>query len=335
VGIQTVVLEEDSARRTSETSESVTFRLDRLGIPLVEIATDPDCKNPEQVQEVAEKIGLLLRATGKVMRGLGTIRQDVNVSIKGHPRVEIKGVQDLRNMPQIVELEVKRQQEELKSKKKVEGHVRNVLPDLTTKFLRPMPGAARMYPETDLPYYYLDRSQIAKLELAETPEEIKRNLEKLDLSQDLVSQLSTSEDLPVFRKFHERFPKLNANLIATTIIVTPKEVRRKLQKPDFELSDEILDCVFTGLSGGSARCPSIVKESVQPIIESLAKEKPGSLEALYVIMSRHKVLSDKELAQEIQKIKKEFKGPKEKLVGIVMGRLRGKADPQKIIKLLK
>ena len=335
VGIQTVILEEDSARRTAETPESVTFRLDRLGIPLVEIATDPDCKTPEQVKEAAEKIGLLLRATGKVMRGLGTIRQDVNVSIKGHPRIEIKGVQDLRNIPQIVEKEVQRQAEELKQKKKVEGHVRNVLPDLSTKFLRPMPGAARMYPETDLPLIELEKSFIDELELAETPEDIRKELQKLGLSPDLVSQLSASEELPVFRTFIKRFPKLNPNLIATTVLVTPKEVKRKLQLQELELSEEILDCIFTGLAGGSAKCPSIVKESVPGIIESLAKEKPHSLEALYVIMGRHKVLSDAELKQEIQKIKKEYKGPPDRLAGFAIGKLRGKADPQKIIALLK
>src|SRR3989344_2070291 len=73
VGIQTVCLEEDAARRTTEDSESVTYRLDRLGIPLIEIATAPDIKTPEQARECAEKLGMLLRATDKVMRGLGTI----------------------------------------------------------------------------------------------------------------------------------------------------------------------------------------------------------------------------------------------------------------------
>jgi len=335
VGIQTVVLEEDSARRTGETPESVTFRLDRLGIPLVEIATDPDCKTPEQVKEVAEKIGMLLRATGKVMRGLGTIRQDVNVSITGHPRIEIKGVQDLQHIPEIVAKEVQRQAESLKGKQKPEGHVRNVLPSLETKFLRPMPGAARMYPETDLPYYFLEKDHIAKLRLPESPESIKSRLQKLGLSADMVNQLATSEDLQMFMNFVKSFPKLNANLIATTMQVTPKEVKRRLQLAEFDVKEEIFDCIFSGLSGGNAKCPAIVKESVAAIMESLAREKPHSLEALYVIMSRHKVLSDKELAQEIQKIKKEYKGPKEKLIGIVMGKLRGKADPQKIIKLLK
>ena len=86
VGIQNVNLEEDAARRIAEDKDSVTFRLDRLGIPLIEIGTAPDIKTPEQGKELAEKIGMLLRSTGKVMRGLGTIRQDLNVSIAGGTR---------------------------------------------------------------------------------------------------------------------------------------------------------------------------------------------------------------------------------------------------------
>jgi glutamyl-tRNA(Gln) amidotransferase subunit E len=84
------------------------FRLDRLGIPLLEITTDPSIKLPEQVREVAYQIGQVLRST-KVKRGLGTIRQDLNISIREGARVEIKGVQDLDSMPILVENEVKRQ----------------------------------------------------------------------------------------------------------------------------------------------------------------------------------------------------------------------------------
>ena len=95
VGIPTICLEEDAARIIEDKGDKVTYRLDRLGIPLVEIATDPDIKTPEHGREVAEKIGLLLRATGRVKRGLGTIRKDLNVSIRDGERIEVKGVQEL------------------------------------------------------------------------------------------------------------------------------------------------------------------------------------------------------------------------------------------------
>ncbi|VVB74742.1 Glutamyl-tRNA(Gln) amidotransferase subunit E [Candidatus Tiddalikarchaeum anstoanum] len=121
VRIKTLMLEEDSAKRVDDNS----FSLDRLGIPLVEVGTEADITDPNQAKEAAEKIGMLSKFTGKLMRGIGTIRQDVNVSIEGGDRVEIKGVQDLRMMPDFVKLEVERQQkillirDELNKKKAV------------------------------------------------------------------------------------------------------------------------------------------------------------------------------------------------------------------------
>ena len=106
--IDNLCLEEDAARRMHEEKGKTIFRLDRLGIPLVEITTDPSIHHPQQVKEVAYQIGQILRST-KVKRGLGTIRQDLNISINEGARVEIKGVQDLDLMPKMVENEVKRQ----------------------------------------------------------------------------------------------------------------------------------------------------------------------------------------------------------------------------------
>ena len=93
VRISTICLEEDAARKVKEDKNSTTFNLDRLGIPLVEIATSPDIKSGEQAKEVALKLGDILRSC-KVRRGIGTIRQDVNVSVRGQNRVEIKGMQE-------------------------------------------------------------------------------------------------------------------------------------------------------------------------------------------------------------------------------------------------
>ncbi len=108
VVIESLGLEEDAARRVDSDGEYTQFRLDRLGIPLAEITTDPSMHHPEQIKEVAYMIGQVLRSTN-VKRGLGTIRQDVNISIKRGARVEIKGVQDLDLMVEIVEREVARQ----------------------------------------------------------------------------------------------------------------------------------------------------------------------------------------------------------------------------------
>ena len=103
--IETLCLEEEAAQRI----EDETFSLDRLGIPLIEITTAPCMHTPEAVQEVAAHIGMVLRSTGRVKRGLGTIRQDINVSIADGARVEIKGVQDLDLIAEVVRREVERQ----------------------------------------------------------------------------------------------------------------------------------------------------------------------------------------------------------------------------------
>jgi glutamyl-tRNA(Gln) amidotransferase subunit E len=127
VGIDNISLEEDACKIVRESAEEKVYRLDRLGIPLIEIGTAPDITSPEQCQEVAKKLGMLLRSLPGVKRGLGTIRQDVNVSIKEGRRVEIKGAQDLRGIPQLVELEMKRQAELVKIKQELQGHRVNAL----------------------------------------------------------------------------------------------------------------------------------------------------------------------------------------------------------------
>ena len=104
--IETICLEEEAAQRVKED----IFSLDRLGIPLIEITTSPCMHTPEEVQEIAEYIGMVLRSTGKVKRGIGTIRQDVNISIRGGARVEIKGVQELDLIAEVIRREVQRQQ---------------------------------------------------------------------------------------------------------------------------------------------------------------------------------------------------------------------------------
>ena len=121
VRIANISLEEDSCKIVSENYHEKTYSLDRLGIPLIEIGTEPDIKSPDQCQEAAKKIGMLLRSLSGIKRGLGTIRQDVNVSIKEGTRIEIKGAQDLRMIPTYVELEMKRQEELIKIKKELYG----------------------------------------------------------------------------------------------------------------------------------------------------------------------------------------------------------------------
>ncbi|NYZ78683.1 Glu-tRNA(Gln) amidotransferase subunit GatE [Candidatus Micrarchaeota archaeon] len=120
VGIQIICLEEESCGIVEEKNGEITYRLDRLGIPLVEIATAADIKDAKHAREVAEKLGMILRATGRVQRGIGTIRQDINISIPGGARVEVKGAQELGLIETIVEKEVKRQEGLLRVKEELE-----------------------------------------------------------------------------------------------------------------------------------------------------------------------------------------------------------------------
>jgi glutamyl-tRNA(Gln) amidotransferase subunit E len=110
ISVPTFCLEEDAARKVETKAGEVTYRLDRLGIPLLEVATGPDMRSAEEVKEVAQRLGSIMRATRKVKRGIGTIREDVNISIPGGARVEIKGVQELRLLPLYVDTEMRRQQ---------------------------------------------------------------------------------------------------------------------------------------------------------------------------------------------------------------------------------
>jgi glutamyl-tRNA(Gln) amidotransferase subunit E len=137
VGIGVLCLEEEAAQKIEDRGDSVLYSLDRLGIPLVEIGTAPDIVSPEHAREVAEQLGMVLRSTGRVKRGLGTIRQDINISIAEGARVEIKGVQELSLIETIVEREVTRQVNLLEIKKelnKTNANVSDRIIDVTPVF---------------------------------------------------------------------------------------------------------------------------------------------------------------------------------------------------------
>ncbi len=121
IPIQTVCLEEESAGILPSQNGRSVYRLDRMGIPLIEIATDPVFHTPQEALDGARAIGLSLRMLPEVMRGLGTIRQDVNISIPEGTRVEIKGLQDLGLMASLIENEVKRQTALIEIAKEIKG----------------------------------------------------------------------------------------------------------------------------------------------------------------------------------------------------------------------
>jgi len=117
IGVQAVCLEEDAAKILKDEGKERDYSLDRLGVPLVEIALEPVSAKPSEIKEIALTLGRLLRATRMVKRGIGSIRQDVNISVNPEDGfqifhknvVEVKGVQQLAQIEKIIEYEAKRQ----------------------------------------------------------------------------------------------------------------------------------------------------------------------------------------------------------------------------------
>ena len=464
VGVNDLLLEEESAQRVTETDGGVRYSLDRLGIPLVEIGTRPDIRSPEQARETAEQIGMLLRSTGKVKRGLGTIRQDVNVSIAEGARVEIKGVQSLDDIDDIVRNEVRRQVElldiadTLQERGASVGDPRNVssvfaetdsgviggaladggvahavplfgfdglvgreiLPDRrlgtefadhakrhgaggifhtdelpaygvteaevralrdavgagpddavalvanepetadlaidavaerattaiagvpeetrdaleggTTRYLRPLPGAARMYPETDVPPVEPDASGIEPPELL--TEKVERYTAEHDLDPALAEQVAYSERMPLFERAVEM--GVDPTLAADTLESTVTELRR-----DDVAVERVTDAQFEGVFELLA-ADELATEGVPDLLSALAAESGISAEAA----AKQEGLGSagretvREAVREVverneQQVKEEGMGAFSALMGECMGALRGKADGDVVSNVLR
>lgn len=118
-------LEEDSCREISDIGHVRTYKTDRLGMPLIETVTYPDCVNPDEVHEACDYIRFLNRSTGMVRTGIGAGRQDVNVSCRGGSRVEIKGVAHTKWIPELTHNECFRQWALLNIKKELLKSIKN------------------------------------------------------------------------------------------------------------------------------------------------------------------------------------------------------------------
>ncbi|MBW3002943.1 Glu-tRNA(Gln) amidotransferase subunit GatE [Candidatus Woesearchaeota archaeon] len=455
VRIKTLLLEEDAAKEISRDYSTVVYRLDRQGIPLIELSTEPDIKSPEQAREAAETLGLLLRSTGRAKRGLGTIRQDVNISIKGGSRIEVKGFQDLRSLPTLVKYEVLRQQNLLKIKDELPKSVkfpktftdvthifkesestviknalsdngivlavklpgfagfvgREVQPgrrlgtefsdrakvkagvggifhsdelpkygiteklvkavkkelkcikddafvlvadkpfkaepalmavidraeetlqgipeevrkpnsDSTTSYMRPIPGAARMYPETDVRPIRPDTNDILIPELIS--DKSLRFERKLGLGKDLADLIAKSPKVTLFEDFVKRFKNIKPAFIAELLVPKLKELKRKHNLEHAKVSRTEYESLFLNLDNGL-----ISKESVEDI---MLKHIKGE----HVDYSDYKLLTDDEIKSMLKDIVKKNKGAKFNVVmGKAMSELRGKAEGQKIAEFLK
>jgi Glu-tRNA(Gln) amidotransferase subunit E-like FAD-binding protein len=335
VGIDNVSIEEESSQILDRKKGCVVYGLDRLGIPLVEIGTASDIKAPEQAKEVAEKLGMMLKSTGKVKAGLGTIRQDLNVSIKGGSRVEIKGVQELKMIPKIIEMEVGRQKGLVERGEEVTKDVRRALPGGETEFLRPLPGAARLYPETDMPPIRVERKGLEGIRKA-IPETLDmkaaRLVKQYRISEEVVKQLVGSGRAGLF----EEVVKMGTDpgIVSRTLTATLKELGREGVKVDILTDYRIMD-IFSAFK--KKRVKDIPKEALVNILKELAS-RPG--QDIGKLIEKAEGLSEAELRKVIkgviEKNRQALKSPRPEkaLMGLVMREVRGKAPGSLVMKVL-
>jgi len=326
VGIATICLEEDSAREVSSDDKKTVYRLDRLGIPLIEIATYPDIKFPEQAKEVALYIGDVLRSC-KVKRGIGTIRQDVNVSIKNENRVEIKGVQDMKTFLKTIDNEVLRQKKLSDEKKPTQSEVRNALPDATTKFIRPMPGADRMYPETDLPLLKISRDLIneCKKNLPKLKSEHEGDLKKTGLNSEMIKLLISENKIEEFKMLLEVYK--NPNFISKMILLFPKEISAKTGKKLDEV-EELISEYYNDIINELNK-KRISESDIKEILIKLAEGKSFA-EAI-----RIEKVDNSEIEEKILKIINEKPGLNANAyMGLVMSQLKGKIDGKEAMQMI-
>ena len=328
VGIESVFLEEDAARIVERSDKKEIYRLDRLGIPLVEIVTAPDIKTPEQAKKAALHVGEILRSC-KVRRGIGSIRQDVNVSVRGENRVELKGMQDMNIFLDVIEKEITRQKKLSDKKTPTKMEVRGAQKDGTTKFLRPLPGSARMYPETDLPLLKISLNLIneVKKSLPKLKTEIEKDLRKTGLSQEMIKILFKKNRLLEFKELLNIVNK--PELVAKVLLIFPKDIAKRenisIAKVEKSLNRENLHFVLESL-----KKKKISESHVKHVFERIVRgEKPEK--AIEFEKEDMHVIEEK-----IRKIIKQKPGLSEKAyMGLVMKEFRGKISGRDAVEIIK
>lgn len=326
VGVPTLCLEEEAAKKLQNTgNDSEThYRIDRLGVTLLEIATDASIQNPEHAKECAEQLGMILRSTGKVKRGIGSIRQDVNVSIKGGVRVEIKGFQDLRSIPKVITYEINRQYEAVSQKKKLQKEVRKAEPDFTTSFLRPMPGAARLYPETDVLPVPISKELLDSIVVPQLLSEQKELLQKeYGLDQGIIDKL-LKRDINM-KEWALRLKNLSPTFIASSSTATTTEIERKEK---VTISNDVIYDVLLLIDKGS-----IPKDAFSDVV--LKKTRGEKID-----LGAYASVDDAELEKAVAQIIVNKPGLNVGgYMGLVMAQFKGKVDGKKasavVAKLLK
>ncbi len=265
---------------------------------------------------------MILRSTGKCKRGIGSIRQDVNISIKNGARTEIKGFQDIKNIPHVINNELDRQLKIINSNKTVEESVRKAEPDGTTTYLRPMPGADRMYPETDIPAIEPKHIHIKKVETLQEKQE--RYEKKYGLNKDLSSLAVKYENKNNynFEQEFKKYPNISPKILVEFPLIKAEEIiiKNNLKK---EIFDEYKEELYAALNSK--------KITIDALYQALIDvNKTGKFE-----IEKYAQLTDKEIENTISKIISENKtAPKGLIMGKVMQTLKGRADGKKVSEII-
>jgi glutamyl-tRNA(Gln) amidotransferase subunit E len=476
IGVQTICLEEDAARIVKRGDITDTYALDRLGVPLVEIALEPISGPGQLVSDIALAVGRLLRSTKRVARGIGTIRQDVNISVNNGPVVEVKGVQQLSLLPKVIEYEYLRQislnklavqiQNKLSGKQKqvvsriidvthilrrsnslrvkhvleendsrfmallipdfkgilgleffpgirlgkqlselvrfyglggifhsdelpkygisanelseiehelgmldddafiliggslevlrlavrelalrlkcaingVVAETRSVADDGSTVYMRPRPGSARMYPETDIPYFSVPESYLNSLDSSVPlpwPEIISNLCERYKINAKLAKQIYDSDYLELFYQI-AALTKIPPSFIVSKLT----DELANFHRQGFDLTllqDDIIKDTFMKVDG-----EKLGKESVTLIIEKILNKEASNADEAIALLGIETISSDKITAmvdevilENQQSVIQKRNASQGLLMGRCMARLRGKVDGQTLDKILK
>lgn len=475
IPIEHVSLEEDAARKVGEEGLIVKYRIDRLGIPLIEVATGPVINSPEEAEKVALAIGRIFRATRRVKRGIGTIRQDLNISIRDGALVEIKGVQELELISKVVEYEVQRQLNllkirdelkkrglreeeiredfidvthifretkcrilknalergdvilavklpkfagllgleltpglrfggELSDRAKFWGRVGGILhtdelkdygvtndeiirlreavgateadavvlvaakpenakdalravverarealkgvpeetraanPDGTTRYMRPRPGAARMYPETDIPPIKVTGEMIERIraQLPKPPEErVKELMKAYGINEKLARQLIDTEYSEVFEKIVAE-TGVTPTVVATVLTETLKALKRDGFNIEALTEEQIIETFR--LVGQD----KTTKEAIPEILKWLTKHEGASpvdavkeLGLTVIPEEELRAIIDEYIEKNEKLILERGLGALGALMGVIMRDLRGRAKPEVVNRILK
>ncbi|MBD3164794.1 Glu-tRNA(Gln) amidotransferase subunit GatE [Candidatus Woesearchaeota archaeon] len=323
VNIPIICLEEEAAKKIDAKKDYTKYRLDRLGIPLIEIGTAPDIRDPEHAKEVAGKLGMILRSTGKVKRGLGTIRQDVNISIKSGARTEIKGFQDLKSIPRVINYEISRQLSQLKAGKKIRESVRKAEPDFTNSYLRPMPGADRMYPETDVKTIRITKQLLDSIELPELITEKIKKLETHGIGADLAKKVIKQDKQDYFIAVFNNFEALKPSFIVEAFFSVPNKLSRDFSIPEKDIKHSHIEHVLKLINNAQ-----IPKSALENALADIVKGE------FYI--EDYKTASEEKVEKEIIKIVTQKPGLNPgAYMGIIMARFKGKIDGKKAMQILK